>query len=163
MRLELTLSLTIFLFLSACMAPNESSEDAQLSNEEKPNQKLPLNKSELQKLADELYQRNDYGTAIIVLDKLIFLDSTMGEAFYKRGYAKSQLFDKEGAKSDYLKSAELNFRTADAYFNIAMIFLGQFNDSAALIYLKKAKSLDPNNELINSELKALEERISHIK
>lgn len=105
--------------------------------------------SELLSEANNLYVSYNYVEATKLYTQILMIDSTIAEAFYKRGYCRAQQNIDDLSIKDYLKSAEMNYRAADAYKNIgitvAIIYL---NDSIALHYFHKSYKLKPSEELL---------------
>jgi len=95
-------------------------------------------------MANSYFDSKQYDSAIKYLNYSIKIDSLDGKFFFMRGKSYSYLFDNKSAISDYLQSAKLNYRTSDAYFNVAVNSMFD-NDSMALYYFKKSSDLNPND------------------
>lgn len=75
---------------------------------------------ELLSTANYHYDYKNYSKAKLFYDTIINLDSTVTEAYYKRGICKMQEGEYKNSTVDFLKSVELNYRVADAYFCAGM-------------------------------------------
>jgi tetratricopeptide (TPR) repeat protein len=75
----------------------------------------------IEQKSDELYQQKLYSDAKDCYDKLITIDSTKGEYYFKRGYCKSMISsDDPTIISDYLQAIKHNYKDKkSAYLNIA--------------------------------------------
>jgi tetratricopeptide (TPR) repeat protein len=94
-----------------------------------------------------------------VYDKLINIDSTEGEFYYKRGNCKAYLFEYIGSTKDYMKAIELKYKIGDTYFNIACNYASIKEDSLALIYFTKAYELKPNDLNIKIQIELIKEHL----
>lgn len=130
------ITLTAILLFSAC---------------ENPEQKRVLTKHEenlddLVELADLYYQLDNFEEAILLFDRILAIDKTKGEFYFKRAYSKAQIYDYKGSITDYYKSIELNYRVDDAIFNLACNYAATQKDSLALKYFLKSYELNPENK-----------------
>ena len=101
----------------------------------------------LKSIADSLYHRNDFISAIRYFDTLIQLDPGRGEYYYKQGYSYDMVYKRpelEQSIKDYHKSIELGYKVADSYYNLGLSYMF-VKDSIAIIYFKKTLELDPKN------------------
>src|SRR5690349_18821203 len=96
------------------------------------NQTKKSDKEILEGKASYYYKNDDYQNAVMYFDSLIKLDTTVGQYYYKRAYSYSRLSLEKLAISDFEKAAGLNYKTADAYRNIALMSIGIEEDSIAL-------------------------------
>lgn len=114
-------------------------------DQQKPNDKTVKNiETQIKKQADSFYYAKNDLNAAVLFTKLIALDSTKGEYYYKRGYSYSMLLNADDAINDFLKAAKLNYRTAKAYRNIAVNYF-TINDSLAVYYINKSLQVDPTD------------------
>ncbi len=119
--------------------------------------------------SNELYERDNYEEAAIGYRRVVSLDSGNGEAFYRLGYSlamtKESLLEEAQAKgkemtlefidqrdtsalriiNSFLKAAELQYRSDEAYYNAA-VYMDIFikDDSATLELYRKSLDLNPN-------------------
>jgi Tfp pilus assembly protein PilF len=93
--------------------------------------------------ARSYYEENNYSKALILLDSITIRDTTNGEVYYMRGVCHGQLSDKQSSVKDFVKAIMLNYRQADAYYNLGLCEIALLNDSSAVYYLKKSIELDP--------------------
>lgn len=143
----------LFFLLAAC----KSSETKKVSSHQKEE-----DIESLINLSDLYYQLDMHAEALNVFNKILALDSTQGDIFYRRGYCRAWLFDFDGSTQDYLKSIELNHRIEHAYFNIGTNYAAVFNDSVALKFFSKALELNPHNEKAKREIKNCKIRLGMI-
>lgn len=110
------------------------------------------------------YESDKFEEAIELYNKLIELDSTNGDFFYRKAYSLARLRRDSAAVENYLKSARLDFRRFDAYRSIGIIYAIGLNDkSKAIFYLEKCLEIDPDTEEIKrliEDLKSNPEKIS---
>lgn len=85
-----------------------------------------------------------------------FLDS----AIYNIGYCQLQLDSNLEAMQSFLKSAELNYRKADAFFNIGLINYALFNDSLAIYFFYKTLEIDSTYKDAEVEIQNIKKGIS---
>jgi len=109
---------------------------------------------------DMLYSADRFEEMIPVLDSLISIDSTKGKLFFMRGYSKGMLLDRLGSTRDYIKSASLDYRTSDSYYNAALN-VSFDNDRLCLKYLKMSLQANPNNINAKSEFLQCMDRIGN--
>lgn len=111
-----------------------------------------------------LYANDKFEEALMSYNKLINLDSTNGDFFYRKAYCLAQLSRDSAAVENYLKSANLDFRKFDAYRSIGLIYTVGLNDkSKAIEYLKKCLEINPNAQDIKrliEDIKSNPEKIS---
>lgn len=95
---------------------------------------------------DYLYS-SQFEEAIEQFDQSIRLDSQNHEAYFYRGCAKYNIFQKEDAVNDYLKTIELNPEYLQAYFNLGLYYRSINNHDMACYYFKIAEDKGrPNME-----------------
>ena len=119
------------------------------------------NVEELKISADKYYDSNAYVKAIIILDKLISIDSTNGEYFFKRGYSYSMIFNVEEAVKNYSKSISLGYRVSSAYKNIGINY-STINDTLAISNFNKSLQYESNlgeRKKINSLIEGCNQRL----
>ena len=120
-------------------------------------------------LANNYYEQDNYKEAADGYKLAIKLDSTIGEAHYKLAYSLIQLdsdtffIDSHPSTKHYIKSAELNYRPSEAYFNAAIIkSIFALDDSAAIELFNKSLETNPDQpevyEMIEDAKKRLLER-----
>jgi tetratricopeptide (TPR) repeat protein len=124
------------LFFPAC----DSTEKKRVVTE--PDENL----DDLIELADLYYNLDNFKEAILLFDRILKLDTTNGEFYFKRAFSKSMTYDSHGSILDYYKSIELSYRVDDATFNLACIYAATQKDSLALQYFLKAYELNPENK-----------------
>jgi tetratricopeptide (TPR) repeat protein len=148
------LIITIFLFLVSCR--NGEIKKASLQQKEEDIE-------DLIDLSDMYYQLDMHVEALNIFNKIIDIDSTRGDVFYRRGYCRAWLFDFDGSTQDYLKSIELDHRIEDSYFSIGTNYAAVFNDSMAIKFFSKALELNPHNEKAKRELRNCKIRLGIIE
>ena len=95
---------------------------------------------------DYLYS-SQFEEAIEQFDQSIRLDSQNHEAYFYRGCAKYNIFQKEDAVNDYLKTIELNPEYLQAYFNLGLYYRSINDHDMACYYFKIAEDKGrPNME-----------------
>lgn len=95
---------------------------------------------------DYLYS-SQFKEAIEQFDQSIRLDSQNHEAYFYRGCAKYNIFQKEDAVNDYLKTIELNPEYLQAYFNLGLYYRSINDHDMACYYFKIAEDKGrPNME-----------------
>lgn len=111
-----------------------------------------------------LYANDKFEEALESYSKLVELDSTNGDFFYRKAYCLAQLNRDSAAVENYLKSANLDFRKFDAYRSIGLIYTVGLNDrSKAIEYFKKCLEINPNAEEIKrliEDIKSNPEKVS---
>ncbi|MCH7403876.1 tetratricopeptide repeat protein [Belliella kenyensis] len=122
---------------------------------------ITISKEELIEKANSFYDKDDCIKSIKYLTKLIEIDSTNGDFFFKRGFCYAGIDSLNASTRDYIKAAELEHRVADAYYNIGLNYTMQFDDSMALKYFFKALEISPNDHEISNEVKAAKERLNY--
>jgi tetratricopeptide (TPR) repeat protein len=140
------LILSIFIFIGCSGKPSEVNHEIG-------------SKDSLNKKATFFYKNKDYSNALNFYDKLISIDSTNGEFYYKRGNCKAYLFDYNGSTNDYLKAIELKYKIGDTYFNIACNYASIKEDSLALKYFTKAYEINPNDLNLKTQIELVKERL----
>ncbi len=95
---------------------------------------------------DYLYS-SQFEEAIEQFDQSIRHDSQNHEAYFYRGCAKYNIFQKEDAVNDYLKTIELNPEYLQAYFNLGLYYRSINDHDMACYYFKIAEDKGrPNME-----------------
>jgi len=141
MKVKIAIILFIVCYASSC------------SNQERANEEEnQTDIKSLESLANDYYANDNYEEASKAFSKLIAVDSTKGEYYYKRGYSYGQMEQYNKEEKDYLKSIELGYRVADAYNNLAFFYMATHRDSLAVVYLKKYLELNPNDETAQNAL-----------
>jgi len=107
------------------------------------------------KQSDEYYQSDQYAKAILLFDKIVALDSTKGEIYFRRGYCRALLSEYVGSSADYFKSIELGFRVEDSYFSLGCNYAITNNDTLALKFFMKAYEMNPQNQKAKIEVDRL--------
>lgn len=92
------------------------------------------------------YKKKDYKIAENYYDKIIILDSTKGEIYFKRAYCRTQMDNISGAIKDNLKAVSLGYKVDQAYYNLGVNYMMLTNDSLALYYFTKSYKANPNDE-----------------
>jgi tetratricopeptide (TPR) repeat protein len=143
---KIIIPLFIILLLLSC----NTNEAINTSNKD--------NTTQLKNSADSAYDKDDFLKSIYFYTKLINLDSTQGEYYFRRGYSFSRILNADQAIEDYLKAVELGYRQADAYKNIGINY-STLNDSLAIWYFQKSLALDPQNDKIKNYIKECYQRL----
>lgn len=100
----------------------------------------------LDKGMDYLYC-SQFEEAIEYFDKALQCQSDNHEAYFYRGCAKYNIFQKESALQDYLKVIEINPEYLQAYFNLGMYYKSINDHDMACYYFKIAEAKGrPNME-----------------
>lgn len=95
---------------------------------------------------DYLYS-SQFEEAIEQFDQSIKHNSKNHEAYFYRGCAKYNIFQKEDAVNDYLKTIELNPEYLQAYFNLGLYYRSINDHDMACYYFKIAEDKGrPNME-----------------
>jgi tetratricopeptide (TPR) repeat protein len=101
--------------------------------------------ADLETKAFSLYEKDSYGRCRLFLDTLIFLDSTNGEYFYKRGVCFDRAHKYNKAQNDFLKAIALHYRPGEAYFTMGLEEMSG-NDTAAISYFQLALQVNPDKK-----------------
>ena len=144
----------IFFIISAISCNNSERKVVSLST---------TNKEVLLTLADSCYGINDFKKSIELFDRIVLLDSTMGEIYYKRGYCKAQTFDYKGSSKDFHKAFLLNYRADESLFNLGCNSAAIGNDTLALEYFSNAYELNPNNNIAKGERDRIRRRLGIVE
>ena len=100
----------------------------------------------LDKGIDYLYC-SQFEEAIEYFDKSIKYDNKNHEAYFYRGCAKYNIYQKEDALDDYNKTLEINPNYLQAYFNIGLYYRSINDYDMACYYFKIAEAKGrPNME-----------------
>lgn len=90
---------------------------------------------------------SQFEESIEYFDKAIKHDDQNHEAYFYRGCAKYNIFQKEPALQDYMKTIELNPEYLQAYFNIGLYYRSINDHDMACYYFKIAEAKGrPNME-----------------
>lgn len=90
---------------------------------------------------------SQFEEAIEYFDKAIEYDNSNHEAYFYRGCAKYNIFQKESALEDYNKTLEINPEYLQAYFNIGLYYRSINDHDMACYYFKIAEAKGrPNME-----------------
>ena len=98
----------------------------------------------LDKGIDYLYS-SQFDESIEMFDKSIKYDENNFEAYYYRGCAYSNNFDKEKALDDWTKAIEIKPDYADPYFNIGLMYRRNNDYAMACYYFKLAEKYGRQN------------------
>lgn len=105
------------------------------------------------------YEKDEYLQALELYSKLIEIDSSKGEFFFRKGYCLVQLDREPEAIQYYKKAAELNFNPSDCYYNIGLAYhFALNNDSLAIVYYERSLQLNPESKEINKLLSHLKKQ-----
>ena len=117
---------------------------------------------ELLKRGNHFYDIGNYKIASLTFDSLIKLDSTKGEAFFKKGFSDSKINKLLEAVDSYEKSIKHGYRTADSYYNMGLNQILIDNDSItfdndpnspkAIIYFEKCLKSSPSPQTENDAI-----------
>jgi tetratricopeptide (TPR) repeat protein len=99
---------------------------------------------QLQLNALKFYNNRQYSQALPYLDTLIALDSTFGEAYFKRANCYANLMQKEKSIENNLKAIQYKYRIDDVFFNLGIDYLF-VNDSISIEYFKKCLEENPKH------------------
>jgi tetratricopeptide (TPR) repeat protein len=114
----------------------------------------------IEPIADKAYREDQYANSVIVYSKLISLDSSQGEYYFRRGYSYMMLRNTDSSIFDYQKAIQHEFKVSKAYQNIGAVYLGMLgNDSAAVYYLGKAVKADKTNAKALELLESARQRL----
>jgi tetratricopeptide (TPR) repeat protein len=94
---------------------------------------------------DSLYENNIYEEALEVLNKLVLLDSTNGELFYKIGICLDSSVPRDSIIKFFHKSADLGYRKSDCYYLIALSYYLDKDYSKCEYYLKQTLAINPSD------------------
>lgn len=95
----------------------------------------------------DYHHASQFEEAIKYFDKAIKYDDRNHEAYFWRGCAKYNIFQKESALEDYNKTLELNPEYLQAYFNIGLYYRSINDYDMACYYFKIAEAKGrPNME-----------------
>lgn len=141
------------LVLASCSSKKEKNREDNTWTDE--------NVKKLEAIANEAYSKDQYSNAIFLYNKLIGLDSTQGEYYFKRGYSYSMLQNTDNATQDFLRSIRLEYKVSKSYQNIGSMYFALIsNDSLAAYYFSKALKYDPTNEKIKNLLEICKKRLN---
>ncbi len=73
-------------------------------------------------LANMNYENRNFNEALIGYSRVLEIDNTDFNSFYRRGKIKQYLVDSIGAISDYLKAIELYPEFGDVYFDLGLLY-----------------------------------------
>lgn len=100
----------------------------------------------LDKGMDFLYT-SQFEESIEQFDQAIKYDKNNHEAYFYRGCAKYNIFQKDDAINDYLKTIEINPEYLQAYFNLGLYYRSINDHDMACYYFKIAEEKGrPNME-----------------
>ena len=150
-------SLLLFVFISG----NYSSLQAQFNTETKAaaEKKLPENKDEIEKKADDQEKDADYWydkgilvsvygndkAAIQYFQKVIELDPRRSDAYFQLGVSYGELGEYQKAISFIDKAIELNPDKSVYYYGRGRVYLLSGDEDKALTDLKKAAEMGSRN------------------
>lgn len=140
-----------FIYIIICALLAIFSCQRNTSNETKSTSSEDLLKS-----ARKYYDSNQFSKAKEQYDLILKTDTTIGEAYFSRAYCFAIEGNIEKSNSDYEKCIDLKYREESSYFNLGCNYAIQLQDSVALIYFKKAYSINPLNEKAKNEITLLE-------
>ena len=100
---------------------------------------------DLKEQANRFYEQGDYEQAFKAYDRLLKNNQALPEYFYRRGRCLMVMLDLENARKDFLKAIDMNYRRADAYFNIAVTYT-YIDNNLVDQYLEKCLKEDPMYE-----------------
>ena len=90
---------------------------------------------------------SQFEEAIEQFDQAIKYDKNNHEAYFYRGCAKYNIFQKDHAINDYLKTIEINPEYLQAYFNLGLYYRSINDHDMACYYFKIAEEKGrPNME-----------------
>lgn len=112
--------------------------------------------------ADSLYNLDKLELALDKYDTLLILAPNFGKFHYRKGYCHSRKLELKEGNEAYYNAAELNFRPADAYYNIGVNLTLALNDSLAVVFFNKSLSINPNDSLAQHEIELATERMARI-
>jgi len=150
---KITIS-TLSIYFISCTAiePIKNKEDSK-----------SLVVDSLLKKGAEFNKDKDFYSALDIYDKLITIDSSRGDLYFKRANCKAQLLKFESSSKDYFKALELHYRIEDTYYNLGCNFASIDKDSAAIEYFMKALEIDPNDLDTKLQIKIVKNKLINIK
>ncbi|MDX2129863.1 MAG: tetratricopeptide repeat protein [Chloroherpetonaceae bacterium] len=92
-----------------------------------------------------LLDRNAFQEAIQVYSETLLRDSSVVEAYLKRGFAKQRIMDSLGALEDFNQAIRLKPESADGYFYRGVFYLERASYFASLADFVRASKHQPNN------------------
>lgn len=95
-------------------------------------------------VAESYYQQENYDEAFKAYDSLLKVDSLNPKYYFNRGRCEMILLMLDDSRKDFLKSIELGYRKADAYYNIGVTYIYE-NDSLVKKYFQECLRVDPNH------------------
>ena len=111
---------------------------------------LISNIEDMKKIALYCFDKNNFGEALNIFNRLIAIDDQSDDIWQKVGYCRQMINDLEGALDAYLQADLLKPNDSWIIKRIAQLYRSQKQPELSLEYYKKAAKLTPDN--INIEL-----------
>lgn len=147
----------ICICIFSCVAKSTESTERNTISKDK-------NTSEILNNATQAYSNDDFESAIKYYDSYIEKESMVdAEVYYRRGYCNARILNLTESTNDYLKAAELGYREADAYYNAGINSTLDVKDSLAIYFFKESLKYNPNDTIVQIEIKKAEKRIKIVK
>lgn len=105
---------------------------------------------DMKKIALYCFDKNNFGEALNIFNRLIAIDNQSDDIWQKIGYCRQMINDLEGALDAYLQADLLKPNDSWIIKRIAQLYRSQKLPELSLEYYKKAAKLTPDN--INIEL-----------
>ncbi|GAB6121733.1 tetratricopeptide repeat protein [Dysgonomonas termitidis] len=111
---------------------------------------LISNIEDMKKIALYCFEKNNFGEALDIFNRLIAIDDKSDDIWQKIGYCRQMINDLDGALDAYLQADLLKPDNSWIIKRIAQLYRSQKQPELSLEYYKKAAKLTPDN--INIEL-----------
>jgi Tfp pilus assembly protein PilF len=96
-------------------------------------------------ISKKALENGEFLLAIDLVNEIIKVDSSNGEAYYLRATCKSKMPGIDNSSDDYQKCIELNYRVSDSYVCLGLNSISNGEDSLALVFFEKSIHFDPLN------------------
>jgi tetratricopeptide (TPR) repeat protein len=105
---------------------------------------------DMKRIALYCFEKNNFGEALDIFNRLITIDNKSDDIWQKIGYCRQMIHDLDGALDAYLQADLLKPDNSWIIKRIAQLYRSQKQPELSLEYYKKAAKLTPDN--INIEL-----------
>ena len=119
----------------------------------KENEHVFLDTVEMEKVAQNFIDREEYNKAKLIYDTLIAFDSTKANYYFKRAYSKSLLMHNDSsAIADYQNAIFHGYQNKkSAYLSIGMLYKWTKKFDSAIYYFNECLRIDPKNSRAQKE------------